>query len=267
MATQDAIDSFREALKLAPSEAAIYVHLCLAGPAKAGDLAGALKLHRNDVYRNTARLVARGLVEMTMERPARYAAVRPERVFEDEMASRLAAVEELKSARTKVTAMLETLHAPQAIERRSVYKVIQGRQEIGSALAHLVEHATRSLVWASTFPAGIRHLEVGGVLDLLAKRVDEGVGLRAGIRSSPQGWEALAPLAARPNVQLRELKLEGDIRFMIVDASELLMWVVNDPSEAFKAKDEVAIQTTAPGFVQAELVFFEQAWANARPRV
>lgn len=265
MATQDAVDSFREALKLAPSEAAIYVHLCLAGPAKAGDLAGALKLHRNDVYRNAARLLSRGLIEMTMERPARYAAVRPERVFEDELASRIAAVEELKAARAKVISTLETLHAPHNHERRSVYKVIQGRQEIGGALIHMVEHATQSIVWASTFPASIRHLELGGALDMIAKRVDDGVTLRAGIRSNGQGWDALGPLAARPSVQLRELKIDGDIRFMIVDGRELLMWVVNDPSEALKAKDEVAIQTTAPGFVQAEGVFFEQAWASARP--
>ena len=54
---------------------------------------------------------------------------------------------------------------------------------------------------------------------------------------------------------------------MVVDGKELLMWVVNDPSEALKSKEEVAIQTTAPGFVQAEGVFFEQAWANAKPRV
>ena len=265
MRTQDAVDSFREALDLAPSEAAIYVHLCMAGPAKAGDLAGALKLHRNEVYRNATRLLSRGLIEMTMERPARYAAVQPERVFEDEIASRLAALEELKAARAKVTSILEALEPPRAAERKSVYKVIQGRHEIGAAVNHLLVHAQKSIAWASTFPASVRLAELTGGLDILAKKVDEGVTLRAALRTSAQGWNLLEPLARAESSQLRQLEIEGDIRFLIVDGRELLMWVVNDASEALKSKDEVAIQTTAPGFVQAEEVFFEQAWTTSKP--
>lgn len=264
MRAQDAVDAFRVALELAPSEAAMYVHLCMAGPAKAGDLAGALKLHRNEVYRNAARLLSRGIVEMTMERPARYAAVRPERVFEQEIAQRLASIEDLKAARVKVAAILDVLEPPRVPERRSVYKVVQGRPEIGTALNHVLEHARESITWASTFPASVRLAEASGALDVLARRLDEGVQVRAGMFTDPAGWALLTPLLSRAGAQARELDFQGDVRFVIADGTELLMWVVNDPGISLKAKDEVAIQTTAPGFVQAESVFFEQAWARAK---
>lgn len=264
MRTQDAVETFREALKLAPSEAAIYVRLYVGGPAKAGDLAGALKLHRNEVYRTATRLLNRGLIEMTMERPARYAAVQPDRVFEAEIASRVAAIDELKHARAILMALLESMEAPAPAEKRSVYKVVQGRQEIATALNHLIEHAQASITWATTFPPSVRLMDMTGGLDILTRRVAEGVKLRGAIHTTPQGWAALAPLAKLPGAQFRELDLDRDIRFVIVDERELLMWAVNDPSESLRSKEEVAIETTAPGFVQAEGVFFEQAWSRAR---
>ena len=265
MRSQDAVESFRDALKLGPSEAAIYVHLCMAGPAKAGDLAGALKLHRNEVYRTATRLLQRGLIEMTMERPARYAAVAPERVFEEELKARLAAVEELKEARTRITPLLHELEAPQPIEKRSVYKVVQGRQEIAAMQLHMLERARHSVAWASTFTPSVHLAEISGALDALAARVAAGVSLRAVVRTDARGWEMLKPALASPRAQARTLDLDRDVRFLIVDGSELLMWVVNDASESMKAKDEVAILTTASGFVEAEAVFFEQVWAQARP--
>lgn len=262
MKSQDAVESLRDVLELAPSEAAIYVHLCMAGPAKAGDLAGALKLHRNEVYRNAARLLNRGLIEMTLEHPARYAAVKPDQVFEDELNARLSAVESLKAARDQLTPFLERPVAPEPQERKSVYKVVQGRQEIGAVQTQMIRHARETVLWATTFPSSIPISDLTGGLEALSERVAAGVKLRALVRTTPRGWELLKAIEAMPHADLRSVELEGDVRFLIVDGTELLMWVVNDPSEAVKAKEEVAIQTTAPGFVQAEGVFFEQVWAR-----
>ena len=50
-----AIEGLPRILDLTETEAAIYVRQCLTGPAKAGDLAASLKLHRNEVYRAASR--------------------------------------------------------------------------------------------------------------------------------------------------------------------------------------------------------------------
>lgn len=266
MRSQDAVDTFRDALHLAESEAAIYVHLCMGGPAKAGDLAGALKLHRNEVYRNATRLLSRGIIEMTMERPARYAAVSPERVFENEVKLRLASIEELKHARDHVMPIMAELEAgsPTTHERRTVYKVVQGRAEIAAAQVAMIERAKRSIRWASTFPPSVPIAGFTGALDAMARRVQAGIHLQAAVRTNDRGWAMLETLGANPEAELREMDVDSDIRFLIVDDEELLMTVVNDPSDSVKSKDEVAIQTTASGFVQAETVFFDQVWAVAK---
>ena len=44
------------------------------------------------------------------------------------------------------------------------------------------------------------------------------------------------------------------------------MFVVNDGSSSIHAEDEVALHTTAPGFIHAQRLFFDQMWASA-PRL
>lgn len=264
MRIQEAVDACRTVLHMAPSEAAVYVHLCLGGPAKAGDLATALKLHRNEVYRTTTRLLGRGLLEMTMERPARYAAVAPEKVFEAEIASHLAEVDQLKDAKLHVAPFLHTLELPQATDKRNTYKVVQGRQEIYAVRNRLIEEARTSISWATTFPPAIGLADATGAFDLLKRRMDEGVKVRGAVMTTPQGWDRLGRLVKHPRAAFRAIDVGSVVRFWIFDDHELLMFVVNDPSESVRAKDEVAIQTTAPGFVQAETVFFDQTWRAGR---
>jgi sugar-specific transcriptional regulator TrmB len=265
MRDEETMQAFRHALRLAPTEATLYVHLCLSGPTKAGDLASSLRLHRNEVYRAAGRLLQRGLVEMTMQRPARYAAVSVERIFSEEIALRLASIDDLRTARDKVTALVQNARPPAVPEHRSIYKVVQGRTDIAAAQLHAIERARESILWVSTFAPTIRLGDATGALDALESRVRMGASARLLLRTTPAAWARVRPLLALPGLQARAIDLSGDIRFLVVDGQELLMWVVNDPTESQKAKDEVAIQTTAPGFVQAERAFFEQAWTRAAP--
>jgi sugar-specific transcriptional regulator TrmB len=218
------------------------------------------------VYRNATRLLSRGLVELTLERPARYAAVSPEMVFDSEITTRLQSVDELKLARDSVFPLLTQLHVTADAPMKSTYKVVQGREEIYALRDRLVEGAETSVDWATTFPASILLTDRSGGLDLLLRRVrDDNVKLRALVRATEAGWTRLEAFRQAPAASIRVPALETTISFLVVDAKDLLMWVVNDPTESLHAREEVAIHTTAPGFVQAEALFFEQTWTRAKP--
>lgn len=262
---QDAIDTVGRILDLTGTEAAIYVRLCLAGPAKAGDLAASLKLHRNEVYRAASRLVARGLAELTLERPARYAAFAPETVFDSEITQRLQAVEELKHARDSISPLLTQLQVDAGPAPRSTYKVVQGRAEIYALRDRLIASATSSIDWATTFPASLTLTDMTGGLDAMRKLADAGVDVRMLLRAPPHALPKLKPFEGHEHVGMRVAPVEQTVRFLIVNKTELLMWVVNDPSESLHARDEVAIHTTARGFVEAEAMFFDQLWSRAAP--
>ena len=260
MRTQDAVDAFGHALDLGDHEAAIYVQLVLGGPSKAGELAGALKLHRNEVYRNATRLLSRGLIQMTMERPARYEALSPEKVFESEIAARTRSIEDLRTARDAITPMLaKPLIDPAQGNHKSTYKVIQGREEAHQALARLVEAAHTSVDWANTFAPATFASERSGLLETMRRATERGLAVRVLTRNAPGN-----PLHSLSKADVRALDVESPVRLVVVDGVHLIMWVVHDAAETPNAREDVALQTTAEGFVQAERLFFEQCWSRAR---
>lgn len=264
---QDAVARVRDNLHLADPDASMYVHLCLAGPAKASDIADTLHVHRNDIYRTAERLIARGLVETSVERPARYVAVDPTRVFDKEIGGRLQDLETLRAAREQVMELLIQLRAHAAPPSKGTYRIVQGRREIYELRDELARNAKESIHWATTFNAAIPHAEISGALDLMLARAREGVEFRALVRAPQQHLDKLAPFLQLPNAQARRFEAAGDVRFMIFDQKELLMFVVNDPSESLYAKEEAALFSTAQGFVHAQRVFFEQAWGPSPPIV
>lgn len=256
---QDAIDHVRNDFQLSPADAAVYVQLCVGGPAKVSDLADAMGLHRNDVYRTAERLAARGLLQTTLERPVRYMAVEPGKAFDAEIEARLSAIEALRTSRKEISQILAQVQA-KAAQPKNVYKVIQGRNEIYAARNQMIREATRSIEWATTFAPAVCMADVGGALEAMMEKAAEGVSVRALVRSTPETREKLRPLAEHPNATIRHIEPPGVVRFFITDDSQILMWVVNADPASYYARDEVAILANAPGFIHAERLFFDQAW-------
>ena len=259
---QDAVAQVQANLNLVDADAAVYVQLVLAGPAKVSDLAEALKIHRNDVYRTAERLMQRGLIEATLERPARYVAVDPQKVFDAEIAARLRSIDALKQTREHVTDLVSKIHLA-ASPTKSTYRVIQGRPDIYGNVRELIEGAKTSVTWATTLPASAVLWDLFGLYDTVRAAAKRGVDFRGLVRPEAGGLSRLEAALDLTNVELRNLEAAGIVRFLVVDDRELVMWVVNDPSESLYAGDEVAIRSTAPGFVEAQRFFFEQAWDRA----
>lgn len=253
----------RDNLQIGGPDAALYVHLCMAGPAKVSDLADALKLHRNDVYRTAERLMQRGLIETTVERPARYVAVDPQKVFDTEITTRLKAIDSLKKSREEISSLLVQLHMSAPQPSRGTYKVVQGRPEIHALRARLVAEAKSSVEWATSFGPSVPLADINGGLDAMLQRAQEGLRFRALVRATPHSASKMQPFLKCGNADVRRFEVDSVVRFLLVDDAQLLMYVVNDPSESLYAKEEVALHTTAPGFVHAQKVFFEQSWASA----
>ena len=253
----------RDNLGIGGPDAALYVHLCMAGPAKVSDLAEALKLHRNDVYRSAERLMQRGLIETTVERPARYVAVDPKRVFETEIESRLKAIDALKRSREEVSSLLLQLHMTTPQPSRGTYKVVQGRPEIHALRNRLLADAKQSIDWATSFGPSVQLADLSGTLDAMLERTADGVRFRALARPVPHALPKMQAFLAHETAAVRRFEVESVVRFLIVDGHDLVMYVVNDPSESLYAREEVALHTTAPGFVHAQQVFFDQSWDAA----
>src|SRR2546430_8493433 len=98
-----------ERVRLGRYEALVFVNLARAGAATAGEGARASGVNRVQTYRALESLGARGLVEVTLDRPRRYAARALNDVFEmiaDEKRSELERLRGVRKALLEVRAGL-----------------------------------------------------------------------------------------------------------------------------------------------------------------
>jgi hypothetical protein len=262
---QDVIAHAGEALGVSAPDAATYMHLCVSGPSKVSEVADALHVHRNDVYRSLDRLTARGLVSTTLEKPARYIATDPREFLDVELSARLAALDELKDARERATSLLEELQATESSPEKATYRVVQGRQEIGRERRRMLAEARDEILFMSTFPHTLVLGEFDGTTDALLARKDDGPAARFLLSIPPAVQKHLDTLLAHPRLEARRFDEPQDVRFLLVDDRELLLNVVNDSGHSLYAPSEVALLTSARGLVDAERLFFEQSWAQGTP--
>jgi sugar-specific transcriptional regulator TrmB len=202
-------------------------------------------------------------VKTTDERPARYTAIDLSLVFDQELETRMRAIDALRETRAEIEGLLTAVRPEGIRPPQSTYQVIRGRKEIYRVRRMLVAHAKKTLDWATTFGPALRLWTESGERDQVLRRVEEGLHVRALVPEGPDTPEVFAPFAKRANVEVRSFEAKGLVRFLLADNADLLMFVVNDENTAMSAEDEVAIHTTAPGFLYAQRVFFEQSWAAA----
>lgn len=259
--TEDIVERLM-VLGLEPLEAAVYVHLQVAGPSKAGDIAAALHYQRTETYRTLDALVLRGFVRATDERPSRFEAAPIEQVFGDILAREEARAAEARRAEADIAPALRSLRAPGAAAPETLsntFKLLQGRREATDALARLVRGAKGEALWVDTHPGAAAMAQASGAWDLLRRRAGEGVRVRAMLRAGPEA-EVLARTAAP--VEVRQVSSGAMMRLIVADQREMLLWLTSDPGPTLAAERDQALWTDAAHLVATQHALVEALWRD-----
>lgn len=252
------------ALGLDEAEAAVYVHLSMLGSSKASDIASALKLPRTDAYRSLQSLSERGFAVASLSRPIRFTAAAPERLFEELTAAQRSRVEKIDRARVEVLPALLTLRSePKSDLSRNAFRILQGRPAIFAVVEKMFREAEENVDVLSTHPAAVSMSELAGTWSTALQRAKEGVAMRIMLTTTPAVRLRIVAAGWPPTAKFRHLDTRRIMRYIIIDGSELLMWVVSDPSSRITTAEEVAVWTDARDFVDTQAALFESVWEDA----
>jgi sugar-specific transcriptional regulator TrmB len=257
------VEHVAQTLNLSQVDAATYVRLCMGGPWKVSELATAMDVHRNDVYRSLERLGARGLVETTLENPARYTAADPVKMLGMELDARAGALESLRQARERTMGLVSSLRAAAQNPPKTTYRIVQGRQEVAAMRRRMIAGATQEVMGLTTSPHSLAVAEFDGTLDAMLAQRDAGVRLRLLMDVPDEELRRVGLAPPRGSLEVRRLETPAPIQFLIVDGREILMSVVEDPARSLYAPGDVALVSAAPGLLEAERVFFDLCWEQA----
>ncbi len=241
-------------------EAVVFINLARAGAATAGEIARMSGVNRVQTYRALEGLEGRGLVEVTLDRPKRYAARAINEVFDMIAEEKRAELESLDAIRKSILEAWPKLSGRSREPPSVRLQVIKGRAQIYKTLRRFVGTAKKEVL-AFTTTKGLQRSYRAGVNEVLIEAMRRGVKpkLLADIDSSNS---ALMARVAR-YVPLRHVERQRG-RFIVVDRDAIFAFLVQD-ERTIRGEAETALWTNSPDFVRAHVEFFEQAWSSGMP--
>lgn len=254
MRISDVIDALQK-IGLSHYEAAVFVNLARSGAATAAELARASGVNRVQTYRALDSLEARGLVEVSLDRPRRYAARAINEAFDLILGEKRSELEWIEDTRKQLLQHWSEL-LPSGRQAPSVrLQVIKGRSQIYRTMRTCVGGAKREVL-AFTTTKGLQRSYRASVNEILLQAMQRGVKPRL-IANIGESNRALMT-AVEKHVPLRHL--EGQrARFIIFDRGSVLAFLIQD-ERTIRGDAETALWTNSPDFVRACLDFFEKAW-------
>ncbi len=245
---------------LSQYEASIFVNLARAGEVTAGELAQASGVNRVQTYRALESLEARGLVEVTLQRPRRFAVRAIQEAFEMIADEKRAELELVETTRRQVLDAWARFTKGTGGPASTRLQVIKGRGQIYRAIRKCVAGADHEVL-AFTTTKGLQRSYRAGINEALVAAMQHGVKARL-IMDIEEANRALAADVAR-YVPLRHSERQRG-RFILVDRASILAFLIQDET-TIRGEAETAIWTNSADFVKAHHEFFERAWSSGAP--
>jgi sugar-specific transcriptional regulator TrmB len=255
----DATDALQR-IGLSRYEALVFVNLARAGAATASEVAKASGVNRVQTYRALESLEARGLVEVTLDRPRRYAARALNDAFEMIADEKRSELEKLDAVRKTLVEAWPRISGRSREPSSVRLQVIKGRSQIYRTIRKIVGDANREVL-AFTTTKGIQRSYRAGINEVLVAAMKRGVKARLAADIT-EGNAALMARVAQ-SVPLRHVEGQRG-RFILVDATSILAFLIQD-EKTIRGDAETALWTNSPDFVRAHLEFFEKAWDAGTP--
>lgn len=249
-----------EKVGLTHYEALVFVNLARAGAVTAREVARATGVNRVQTYRALESLEGRGLVEVTLERPKRYAARAINEAFDTIASEKRSELENLDTIRKSLLGAWPRLTRGERDAASVRLQVMKGRAQIYQALRRFVGTAKREVL-AFTTTKGIQRSYRAGVNDVLVEAMRRGVKPKL-VADIDRSNAALMSKVSR-HVPMRHVDRQRG-RFIVVDGESIFAFLVQDEG-TIRGASETALWTNSPDFVRAHIEFFQQAWSRGVP--
>jgi sugar-specific transcriptional regulator TrmB len=247
---------------LSDREARLYLSVLRHGRATARALAQEAGVDRVLGYRMLDSLRARGVVEVTAERPRKYAAVSPRALFERALHERATQLTDDQALAVTLAEQLPRL-VREADNAAPKFQVLQGTPSIFAYLREMLHRAQEEVCAMVTHRALRGSVDYGLAVEL--PRLLKGGGrFRLIVESDPRVQRLLERFARTsrryPLAELRQLSPQPT-RLTIVDRAEAMLFLV--PEARTGQVEELAVWTDTPAFVVGQLHYFNTLWESA----
>jgi sugar-specific transcriptional regulator TrmB len=251
-----------EAFGLSAKEAHLYDLLLKYGPKTTGELAKMLRSYRVDIYRLVEMLMEKGMIEESVEKPTKYAAVAVDAALAGAMMRHAYELRWMEENREEVLELAQEYLSSESIAGDLyTFKVIKGRANTLAIMEQLVTAAEERVTFVSS-QAGICVLSASGFIEHCIEAVQRGTHVRCVTEITPRNVSTVRAALAG-GVQVRHYDNYEATHFLIVDARESLTTITLDTVRHVKDANDTAFWTNSPEYAQYLEASFELVWSAA----
>ena len=245
----------------------IYISLAKLGLSKGGDITKQTKTPRALVYRILKSLQAKGLVESTMEFPARFLAVPFQDVIDLNIKSKLSDVARIRKDKKVLLEYWRSVDRPKTETSIEKFAIIEGKKKLFHKQGQLMAQAKSNFSILTT-SQNLALADYFGVFEHGSNSTD--VSCRFLIENSSRNPVVIKKIlkktnAEMPNIELRLPKVEYGLlpQMTICDNEEALYQITNGTSQSQKQTEELFLWTNCKSLIGAFSTIFEDLWSNS----
>ena len=257
-ASTESIISDLQDFGLNKKEARVYYILSRLGSASANEISGASQYNRLQTYRSVKGLLDRGLVEISLERPRKYTALKIEHaisLLEQEAENRILQLQSKKPLLLQKWSEIPDFPISKAAY---TFRIIQGSKNVFKFAVMLYESAEKEVEIIIKGNELMRWV-IEGADDSLQKVTNKKViirGLSEFNKFNATGIERFLEFS-----DMRHVSSEDLVPLVIIDGKEVLVCLTDGINNCVP---ENAIWTNHPQFVGMLRGFFNFLWANSK---
>lgn len=238
--------------------AKVYYHLSQLGAATASEVSQASDVQRTEVYRVMDDLEDHGFVEKTLERPRKYVAKPVDEALDAKLEERRHEIEQLEETQDQLVERWPTAHHEDTA-RRERFSVHQGRTQIQGVLERMVSRAEEEILLVAPH-RGLVRLDTMGILDEVEEEATGDASVRVLTEITEDDRAIVERLAE--TAQIRHLEMPGYAQFLLVDTSEIALFVSLDPVVSTQGTGETVLWLNPQDFLLAQKALFDTLWAT-----
>ena len=268
--SQEKVLSILVNLGLSKLEAKVYILLAKRGPTKAKDAAKALNISKQRVYPILKNLQSKGIVNSSLEYPARFSAVQFEKVLDSFLKAKIEQVHRIQQNRDDILSDWRSISIVEDDSSPAKFTVIEGRFHVYSKIQQMIQDTREKLSFVATVPALARADQFGLFDAAFNHPLKSKIRFRFLSELSAQNAEAMKALLQK--IPKANFTIEGKTpdlglklcpRMVIRDEAETMFFIDPKEGEFAGEQDNVCLWTNCKSLVRGFSTMFEDLWRNS----
>jgi HTH-type transcriptional regulator, sugar sensing transcriptional regulator len=269
--SQEKVLKTLQRLGLAQSDAQVYVFLGKRGSQKAKEICQALKLPKQQVYLTLKSLQGMGIVNSTLEHPARFSAVSFEKLLDLFVKAKIEEAQRIEQGKAESLSDWHSITIEEPSVSSPKFTVLEGRNYIYSKIKQMVEQTTNQFSVISPVSGLIRG-EQFGLIDLVFSRESKSkIQFKFLTELSELNLDLLKDFlekTRRAGFKFEgrepELGLKLFTRIVIRDDEEAIFFVTPNAEGFEEKKHDICLWTNCRSLVNSFSAVFEELWHNSK---